>query len=76
MVHHNHTIHNTLQTGGQILTFKNSDPLRNISIQDDKYYLRKQVDGEIVYSETFKKLRVAMSVRDELEKVDYDIDLL
>ena len=50
------------------------DELRNISISNGKYTLRKQIDNEIVYSETFCTLIEAMTVRDELERNDWSID--
>lgn len=58
------------------MSFKNTDPVRNITIRESDYLLRKTIDGEQVYSETFKTLKEAMSVRDELENVNYEIDLI
>lgn len=60
------------------MTYKNTDPLRNISIlkTNGRYLLRKTKESTIIYSETFKHLAEAILVRDELEKADYDVDLI
>lgn len=58
------------------MSFKNTDILRNICVRNNNYLLQKREHNLIKYSETFKSLAEAILVRDELESVEYDVDLL
>lgn len=52
------------------------DPMRNISYYKGYYRLRKQKDGELIWSSFHKTLEEAQKERDLLEANDWSVDAI